>query len=145
MQIGNIWRKDMGLFDKLKKENTFPYSDGKDKATYTCRHIINRQSPIEYVSHDANGDWTFLCKSCSEDLDLNSAMIVSLADLYKIADISEYCTLERNIQWENGNITEKNNDEYEQWLTNIKDKIAETNIARNGQLRSDYSGIKLNR
>ena len=39
----------------------------------------------------------------------------------------------------------KNNDEYEQWLTDIKDKIAETNIARNGHLRSDFSGIKFNR
>lgn len=36
-------------------------------------------------------------------------------------------------------------DEYEQWLTDIKDKIAETNMARNGQLRSDFSGIKIYR
>jgi len=135
----------MGLFDKLKKHENFPYSDGKDKATFTCRHIMSKQSPIEYVSHDTNGDWTFLCKSCSEELDLNSAMIVALCDLYKITDISEYNTLERNTQNENGNITKKNNDEYEQWLVDIKDKIAETNMARNGHLRSDYSGIKIYR
>ena len=135
----------MWLFDKFKKEDNFQYSDGKDKATFTCRHIMNKQSSIRYVSHDANGDWTFLCKSCSEELDLNSAMIVALCDLYKIADISTYSTLERNTQNEKGNVTVKNNDEYEQWLTEIKDKIAETNIARNGQLRSDYSGIKLSR
>ena len=135
----------MGLFNKLKKEDNFQFSDGKDKATFTCRHIMNKQSPIEYVSHDANGDWTFFCKSCSEELDLNSAMIVALCDLYKIADISKYNSLERNTQNEDGNISIKKDDEYEQWLTEIKDKIAETNIARNGQLRSDFSGIKLNR
>lgn len=135
----------MGLFDKFKKEDNFQYSDGKDKATFTCRHIINKQIPIGYVSHDANGDWTFFCKSCSEELDLNSAMIVALCDLYKIADISEYSILEKNTQIENGKITVKNDDEYEQWLTEIKDKIAETNIARNGQLRSDFSGIRLSR
>lgn len=72
-------------------------------------------------------------------------MIVALCDLYKIADIGEYNTLEKNTQWENGNITVKSDDEYEQWLTGIKDKIAETNIARNGQLRSDFSGVKLSR
>ena len=96
----------MGLFDKFKKEDNFPYSDGKERATFTCRHIMSKQSPIEYVSHDANGDWTFFCKSCSEELDLNNAMIVALCDLYK---------------------------------------IAETNMARNGQLRSDFSGMKLSR
>lgn len=135
----------MGLFDKLKKEDNFKYSDGKDKATFTCRHIMNKQSSIRYVSHDANGDWTFFCKSCSEELDLNSAMIVALCDLYKIVDISEYNSLERNTQNEDGIISIKKDDEYEQWLTEIKDKIAETNIARNGQLRSDYSGIKISR
>ena len=72
-------------------------------------------------------------------------MIVALCDLYKIADISQYNTLEKNTQNDSGNITVKNDDEYEQWLTEIKDKIAETNIARNGQLRSDYSGIKISR
>ncbi|MBQ9658106.1 MAG: hypothetical protein IJV31_04985 [Clostridia bacterium] len=58
----------MGVFDKFKKEDNFPYVDGKDKATYTCRNIMNKQ-----------------------------------------------------------------------------DKIADANIARNGQLRSDFSGIKLHR
>ena len=135
----------MGLFDKFKKEDNFQYNDSKNRATFTCRHIMNRQSPVGYVSHDVNGDWTFFCKSCSEELDLNSVMIVALCDLYKIADISEYNTLEKNTQFENGNITVKSDDEYEQWLTGIKDKIAETNIARNGQLRSDFSGIKLSR
>lgn len=135
----------MGLFDKFKKEDNFQYNDSKNRATFTCRHVMSKQSPIEYVSHDATGDWTFFCKSCSEELDLNSAMIVALCDLYKIADISEYNTIEKNTQWKNGNITVKSDDEYEQWLTGIKDKIAETNIARNGQLRSDFSGIKLSR
>lgn len=135
----------MGLFNKFKKEDNFQYSDERDKATFTCRHIMNKQSPIGYVSHDANGDWTFLCKNCSEELDLNSAMIVALCDLYKIVDISEYSTLEKNTQSEDGNISTKNDDEYEQWFTGIKNKITETNIARNGQLRSDFSGIKLNR
>lgn len=135
----------MGIFNKLKKEDNFPYIDGKDKATYTCRHIMDMQENIEYVSHDENGDWTFLCKNCSEKLDLNSAMIVALYDLYKVADISNYCTLEKNMQNINGNITAKNTDEYETWLTQIKDKIAETNISRNGQLRSDFSGIKIYR
>ena len=31
----------MGLFDKNKKQDNFPYNDGKDKAAFTCRHIMN--------------------------------------------------------------------------------------------------------
>ena len=135
----------MGLFDKFKKEDNFPFVDGKDRATYTCRHIISKQSGIDYVSHDLNGDWTFLCSDCRKELDLNSAMIVALCDLYKVEDISKYNNLQNNYQREFGNISMKQNNEYEQWLTEIKDKIAETNIARNGQLRSDFSGIKIRR
>ena len=42
----------MGLFDKFKKQDNFLFVDGKDKATYTCRHIMDKQKNIEYVSHD---------------------------------------------------------------------------------------------
>lgn len=70
-------------------------------------------------------------------------MIVALCDIYNIVNINEYSTLERNTQCENGNITYKNNDEYEQWLTRIKDGIVEINISRNGLLRSDFSGIRI--
>lgn len=133
----------MGLFGKFKKEDDFPYIDGKDKAVYTCKHIMNKQNDIEYVSHDENGDWTFWCQNCSEELDLNSVMIVALCDLYKITDISKYCTLEKNMESRNSSIMVKENNEYEQWLIDIKGKIAETNINRNGHLRSDFSGIKI--
>lgn len=135
----------MGLFDKFKKEDNFPFADGKDKATYTCRHIMSKQRGIDYVSHDMNGNWTFLCGDCRKELDLNNAMIVALCDLYKVEDISKYNNLQSNYQSEFGNISMKQNNEYEQWLTEIKDKIAETNISRNGQLRSDFSGIKIRR
>ncbi len=139
----------MGLFEKLginkEKKSIFPYNDGKDRAVYTCRHIMNKQEPIAYVSHDMNGDWTFLCKSCSQELDLNSVMIVALCDLYNVADISSYAALDENTQYEDDCITYKNDDEYERWLTDIKDRIAAVNVERNGKLRSDFSGIKIYR
>lgn len=46
----------MGLFDKFKKKDDFQYNDVKNKVTYTCRHVMNKQRAIEYVSHDANGE-----------------------------------------------------------------------------------------
>lgn len=135
----------MRIFDKFKKEDKFPFIDGKDKVTFTCRHIMSKQKCIDYVSHDLNGDWTFLCSECRKKLDLNSAMVVALVDLYKIEDISKYNNLQNNYQCEYDNISLKSNDEYEEWLTNIKEKIIETNISRNSQLRSDFSGIKIKR
>lgn len=135
----------MGIFSHFKKESSFPFETGKQRAAFTCRHVMNKQSNIAYLSHDENGDWTFLCQECSKELDLNSAMIVALCDVYKVADITKYATLENNMQIENENITQKEINEYEKWLTDIKNKIAETNIIRNGQLRSDFSGIKLDR
>jgi hypothetical protein len=37
------------------------------------------------------------------------------------------------------------NDEYFNWLFAIEDKIINENIRRNKELRSDFSGIKINR
>lgn len=43
----------MGLFDKFKKEDNFQYNDSKNRATFTCRHVMSKQSPIEYGSRSS--------------------------------------------------------------------------------------------
>ena len=40
----------------------FPFYDSPDTATIICCHILERQAPILYVSHDEDdGMWQFLC------------------------------------------------------------------------------------
>ncbi len=60
----------------------FPFEDAPNMATITCCHVIDREKPILYVSHDADdGMWQFLCGEVHEPED---AKIVSL---YKIFDM----------------------------------------------------------
>ena len=45
----------------------FPFYDSPDTATIICCHILKRQAPILYVSHDEdNGMWQFLCGGTHE-------------------------------------------------------------------------------
>ena len=45
----------------------FPFYDSPDTATIICCHILERQAPILYVSHDEDdGMWQFLCGETHE-------------------------------------------------------------------------------
>lgn len=48
-----------GKKDQNKKE--FKFNDSRDKAVFTCNHILDENSPVLYVTHDNDGDWQFLC------------------------------------------------------------------------------------
>ena len=56
----------------------FPFKDNPNTLCFTCRHILNENKPILYVSHDEDGVWQFLCgeNHISED-----ARIVSLSEI----------------------------------------------------------------
>ena len=54
----------------------FPFYDSPDTATIICCHILERQAPILYVSHDEDdGMWQFLC---GETHETDEAKLVSL-------------------------------------------------------------------
>lgn len=59
----------------------FPFYDAPNTATIVCCHVINKEAPILYVSHDEDdGMWQFLCgKPHGED----EARIVSLKYAYE--------------------------------------------------------------
>ena len=47
----------------------FPFYDSPDTATIICCHILERQTPILYVSHDEDdGMWQFLCGETVNDI-----------------------------------------------------------------------------
>ena len=87
----------MGLFGKLfgvdKNSNVeFPFSDAKNTATITCRHIMDDCHAILYVSHDEDdGMWQFLCGKAHE---VDEAMVVALEEVFACdTSISAVATL----------------------------------------------------
>ncbi len=66
----------MNLFNK------FPFKDKPNTAAFTCTHIINKEKPILFVSHDDDdGSWQFLC---GNDHTNEEIRIVSLGTIYEI-------------------------------------------------------------
>lgn len=59
----------------------FPFADAPDTACFTCRHVLEDNKPILYVSHDEDGYWQFLCGGNHTEDDVR---IVSLANILSI-------------------------------------------------------------
>lgn len=83
----------------LSVDKTWPFHEGKNRATFTTRQVIEEDHPILLVSHDVDGDWQFLCGTTSRSED---AKIVSLGSALKLdptiaelADLSEGWRAER--------------------------------------------------
>lgn len=68
----------MALFEKLKMninakigEPKFPFYDKPNTVAILCSHVINRDEPILFVSHDEDdGMWQFLCGKTHEAEDV---------------------------------------------------------------------------
>lgn len=78
---------------KMKKSESFPFEDPENVAVFICRHIIEQNADITYVSHDEeDGAWQFLC-DCEEHTD-KEVRIISLGEVYKMDHtIGELCTM----------------------------------------------------
>ena len=63
------------------KKIKFPFSDAPNTACFTCRHVLEENKPILYVSHDEDGYWQFLCGGEHKEED---ARVVSLATILNI-------------------------------------------------------------
>lgn len=68
----------MGIFNLFgqKNKDEYKFLDSKEKACFSCSHVVNDNDPILYVSHDNEGDWQFLCGK--EDHTEKNAKIISL-------------------------------------------------------------------
>ncbi len=52
-----------------------------DLGVFTCSHVIDGGQPILHVSHDADGDWQFLCGLDHRDLPSETCRLVCLKHL----------------------------------------------------------------
>ena len=136
--------KKMGLFNFKKDSKVF------NGAVFICRHFMNGECDVTYISHKENGDYECFCSNCEQNLDLNSVMVVGFEEIAtnennkSLLNIEKgkYCYL-KDENWYELDIDKSN--EYVIWLSDIEDKIIAENIRRNKELRSDLSGIKINR
>ena len=92
----------MGILDIFKKKKEdFPFKESPNLATFTCVHVINKERPILYVSHDLDGDWQFLC---GDNHTTAEARIINLEEAFKLDNsISELVNMNR------GEIAEREN------------------------------------
>lgn len=37
----------------------FPFNDDPHTACIVCSHVLNKEEPITYISHDEDGMWQF--------------------------------------------------------------------------------------
>ena len=133
----------MGLFNFKKDERVY------NGVVFTCRHFMSGESKVTYISHKENGDYECFCSNCDKQLDLNSVMVIGLDELLNDNN-RDLLNVEKGkyIYLQDGNWYEKEidkNDEYTSWLFNIEEQIIAENTRRNKELRSDLSGIKINR
>ena len=79
----------------------FPFEDAPNTACIVCRHVLDKERPIKYISHDADdGMWQFLCGGDHKEED---ARIVSLYAAFmldqsigQVADMPCGCYIQRN-------------------------------------------------
>jgi hypothetical protein len=45
----------------LARQHSWPFQEGKNRAVFTTKNVIEGTYPILFVSHDEENDWQFLC------------------------------------------------------------------------------------
>lgn len=133
----------MGLFNFKNDDKSF------NSVVFTCRHFMEEGKEVTYISHKENGDYECFCSNCEQELDLNSVMVIGLEEILT-ENNKELLNIEKGKYnyLKDGNWYQKEfdkKDDYFAWLFDIEDKIINENIRRNNELRSDLSGIKINR
>jgi hypothetical protein len=85
----DLARRQPGLSD----DTSWPLHEGKNRAAFTTRPVLEESLPILLVSHDEGGDWQFLCGTTNRTED---GRIVSLGcilerdrTLAEVADLPE--------------------------------------------------------
>jgi hypothetical protein len=83
----------------LSDEKSWPFAEGKNRAVFTTKPVIQKGHPILLVSHDTEGDWQFLCGTTNRPKD---GMVVCLGEMLKrdpsigkLADLPEGWTASR--------------------------------------------------
>jgi hypothetical protein len=70
-------------FFKDKNKSTYKFKEPENTACFTCDHVLSKQRPILYASHDSeDGTWQFMCGQ--DDHTEANAKIISLKQATEI-------------------------------------------------------------
>lgn len=70
-------------FFKKKANPRFQFNEAENTACIVCDHVVNKERPILYASHDADdGTWQFLCGQ--DDHNESNAKVISLKNVTEI-------------------------------------------------------------
>lgn len=71
------------LFGQKKATKpVFSFKEPENTACFTCSHVVDGHQPILYASHDADGDWQFLCGQDAHTEE--TAKVISLGEAVKL-------------------------------------------------------------
>jgi len=71
------------VFGQKKSTTTiYKFKEAEKTACIVCSHVLKKERPILYASHDAEGDWQFLCGDDGHTEE--DAKIISLKEITQI-------------------------------------------------------------
>lgn len=82
-----------------------------NQAVFTTKYVLENNSPVIYVSHDADGDWQFFGKE--DGLNEEDARIISFGEILKINPSL------KEILWIPEGMEAWFNDETKEWQTSL--------------------------
>lgn len=59
----------------------FSFDEPENLAVYVCNNVLRQGKPVLYVSHDAEGDWQFLCGGTHAEQTDDEGCLVCLRDM----------------------------------------------------------------
>ncbi len=66
----------------LARSLDWPFHEGKNRAAFTTSRVLEDSHPILLVSHDAEGDWQFLCGTTNRPADGKIVCLSTIVDLH---------------------------------------------------------------
>lgn len=97
------------LFGQKKPDSKaveFKFKDEETKPTFVCSHVLNKEKPILYASHDSDGDWQFLCGG--DDHTEADANIISLKQVVELdPTVNDLYEMPKNVGAERKSIKDK--------------------------------------
>ena len=73
------------LFGQKKNDSNkslYKFKDPESTACFVCDHVLSKERPILYASHDGEADWQFLCGQADHTED--NAKIISLKQVTEL-------------------------------------------------------------
>jgi len=77
----------------LSSDTSWPFHEGKNRAVFTTRPVLEENQPILLVNHDSESDWHFLCGTTNRPEDWQLVLLGCIFDrdrtLAEVVDLPE--------------------------------------------------------